>query len=359
MARIRTIKPELPQSQTIGRLSRDARLLFIQLFTVADDAGRARAASRLLASLLYPYDDDAPSLIDGWLAELEDYKQIKRYTVDGSEYLQITKWLEHQKIDRPSPSRLPEFRDDQTNSRENSRASDADLGPSTLDLGPRTAASASAPEPASAHFDEFWKEYPRRDADEQRERAQEKFNALVKTGADPKVIIFSAKAYCAKSRKQNAYATRFVKQAWRWLGEQDFVSLTATVPSEEPAEPSHGDWRAAVKRWLLNESAWPRWAGNAPGSPACRCPAEILAECDVCPNTGRRIDETWWFAEFDTPELTANLAFAAEHSLRVRLYDFTIDGVTKNGAHFMKRIPPGYDEATGERIPASSEENAA
>jgi hypothetical protein len=129
MARIRTIKPELPQSQSIGRLSRDARLLFIQLFTVADDAGRARAASRLLASLLYPYDDDAPALIEGWLAELEQQKQIRRYVVDGSEYLEIVKWLEHQKIDRPSPSRLPEYRDASQSPREASRGLDADLGP--------------------------------------------------------------------------------------------------------------------------------------------------------------------------------------------------------------------------------------
>ncbi|MGY3359765.1 hypothetical protein ACVWZK_006428 [Bradyrhizobium sp. GM0.4] len=129
MARIRTIKPELPQSQSIGRLSRDARLLFIQLFTIADDAGRARAASRLLASLLYPYDDDAPTLIEGWLDELAQQKQIRRYVVDGSEYLEIVKWLEHQKIDRPSASRLPAFCEGSPEPREDSRGLDADLGP--------------------------------------------------------------------------------------------------------------------------------------------------------------------------------------------------------------------------------------
>jgi hypothetical protein len=71
MPRIRTIKPEFPQSQSTGRVSRDARLLFILLWTIADDVGRTRAASRMLASLLFPYDDDAPALIEGWLAELE------------------------------------------------------------------------------------------------------------------------------------------------------------------------------------------------------------------------------------------------------------------------------------------------
>lgn len=148
MARIRTIKPEFPQSETVGALSRDARLLFIQLWTASDDAGRLRGASRLLASLLYPYDTDALGLIDGWLDELADKGCIRRYQVDGNQYLEIVNWLEHQKIDRPSPSRLPSFDDCSDIPREDSRALDADLGPrtSTKDQGPRTVgASEDAP----------------------------------------------------------------------------------------------------------------------------------------------------------------------------------------------------------------------
>lgn len=144
MARIRTIKPEFPQSETVGRLSRDARLLFVQLWTICDDEGRARAASRMLASLLYPYDDDAPSLIDGWLEELAREGCIRRYEVDGDRYLEIVKWLKHQKIDRPSKSRIPEYREPSPTPREESRALDADLGPRTV--GPSTNAAGAASE---------------------------------------------------------------------------------------------------------------------------------------------------------------------------------------------------------------------
>ena len=45
MGRIRTIKPEFPQSESMGRVSRDARLTFILLWTMADDAGRLRSCS--------------------------------------------------------------------------------------------------------------------------------------------------------------------------------------------------------------------------------------------------------------------------------------------------------------------------
>ena len=150
MARIRTIKPEFPQSETIGALSRDARLLFIQLWTIVDDAGRVRAASRMLASLLYPYDDDAPKLIDGWLDELERHDCVRRYQVDGASYLDIPNWLKHQKIDKPSASKIPEFAAHSPKPRECSRKLVTDLGPRTKDLGKDLDKEGDVSPPAAA-----------------------------------------------------------------------------------------------------------------------------------------------------------------------------------------------------------------
>lgn len=130
MPRIRTIKPEFPQSESMGRISREARLCFILLWTIADDEGRLRASSRMLASLLYPYDDDAPGLMNGWLNELEKEGCIRRYRNGDTTYCEIIKWLNHQKIDRPSPSRLPKFDE---SSRVLDEHSSTDLGPRTLD----------------------------------------------------------------------------------------------------------------------------------------------------------------------------------------------------------------------------------
>lgn len=136
----------------MGRVSREARLLFILLWTIADDVGRARASSRMLASLLYPYDDDAPKLIDGWLNELIREDCCKSYMIEGNSYLQITKWTDHQKIDHPTPSKLPAYiskpkpRECSRKSREEPPKSSEDIAsspeefapylvPSTLDLG--------------------------------------------------------------------------------------------------------------------------------------------------------------------------------------------------------------------------------
>ncbi len=146
MARIRTIKPEFVESESIGKLSRDARLLFVLLWTFVDDAGRARASSRLLASRLYPYDEDAPKKIGGWMEELELGGHVRMYEVEGDAYLDIPKWLKHQKIDHASLSRIPEFREDSRG-----LASKGDtIAPHTLDLGPVPRTMDLGPERASA-----------------------------------------------------------------------------------------------------------------------------------------------------------------------------------------------------------------
>jgi hypothetical protein len=148
VGRIRCIKPEFPQSESIGRLSRDARLLFIELWTIADDAGKTRASSRLLASLLFPYDDDAPELMETWLQELESESCIVRYRIEDCVYLQICNFLKHQKIDHPTASRLPEFLESSRMLANNSRSLAPDLD---LDLGSRifTPLASSEKEPHS------------------------------------------------------------------------------------------------------------------------------------------------------------------------------------------------------------------
>jgi hypothetical protein len=242
MSRIRTIKPEFPQSETIGKLSRDARLLFIQLWTFVDDEGRARAASRMLASLLYPYDDDARKLMDGWLDELESEGCIRRYVVDGSHYLEVVNWSKHQKIDRPSKSRLPTFhdalaspREPSTKPREASRALDADLVPSTLDLGPSSVLDGrktTRPE-RDEKFEEFKKAYPKRKGGNPWKPARALFDRAVKAGSDPNAII--AALHNGIGYDTGKRDTEFIPQAVRWLCEERWRDFPAPHVDARPA----------------------------------------------------------------------------------------------------------------------------
>lgn len=108
MARIRTIKPEYWSDERMATVSLQARLLFLGLLNLADDEGRLRGHPALIRGALFPYDDLTNAQVDGWLEELAASGRIQRYRVDGESYVWVRNFERHQKIDRPTPSRIPE-----------------------------------------------------------------------------------------------------------------------------------------------------------------------------------------------------------------------------------------------------------
>ncbi|MFF4835175.1 hypothetical protein [Streptomyces sp. NPDC001315] len=109
MARIRTVKPDLFVNERVAACSVTAVVTYIGLFTQADDHGRHRDNPAIIAGLLWPLRaEHTPVHVEEDLQQLADAGLICRYTgCDGKRYLHITGWYEHQKIDRPSQSRLP------------------------------------------------------------------------------------------------------------------------------------------------------------------------------------------------------------------------------------------------------------
>ncbi|KPI02922.1 hypothetical protein OK074_5072 [Actinobacteria bacterium OK074] len=109
MARIRTIKPEAFVSESMAAVSLTARWTFLGLLTQADDYGRHRDHAAIIAGRLWPLDPDhTPFRVEEDLQQLTGEGMICRYTgCDGRGYLHVVNWAKHQKIDRPSASRLP------------------------------------------------------------------------------------------------------------------------------------------------------------------------------------------------------------------------------------------------------------
>lgn len=106
MARIRTIKPEFWTDEKLVELSPIARLVFIGLWNFADDSGRMVYSVKRIKMQILPADDVD---IRGVLGELIGAGRIRSYVVEGIEYLDIPQFLKHQKVDKPTPSKLPEF----------------------------------------------------------------------------------------------------------------------------------------------------------------------------------------------------------------------------------------------------------
>jgi hypothetical protein len=106
--RIRSIKPQIWESEQIALASDSAKLLFIALITFVDDEGRCPLSLLRITKHLYPYDLGKVGFVDQVLAELNQLGLIYGYqTEDGSAYLQICKFKDHQKIDKMSPSKYP------------------------------------------------------------------------------------------------------------------------------------------------------------------------------------------------------------------------------------------------------------
>lgn len=113
--RIRQIKPEFFKHAGLGEISRDARLLFIGLWCMADSEGRLDDNSRLIKSELFPFDEGLSSeQVGDWLNELAsvDEKVLTRYVLGKKQYIQINNFSIHQhlmgneknkKSRRPSP----------------------------------------------------------------------------------------------------------------------------------------------------------------------------------------------------------------------------------------------------------------
>ena len=109
MPRIRSLQPDLWEDEALGACSPLAMLVFVGLITQADDSGRLRAHPAKLRAILFPYREDmtARKIADA-LAELEAAELIQFYAVDGQQFAWLRSWAKHQRIDRPTASRMPE-----------------------------------------------------------------------------------------------------------------------------------------------------------------------------------------------------------------------------------------------------------
>ncbi|MFG2375190.1 hypothetical protein ACGFY9_27370 [Streptomyces sp. NPDC048504] len=109
MARIRTLKPEAFVSESLAAVSLTAERTFFGLLTQADDQGRHRDHAAIIAGQLWVLrPEHTPSDVETDLAQLADAGLICRYTgPDDKRYLHVVTWHQHQKINRPSVSRLP------------------------------------------------------------------------------------------------------------------------------------------------------------------------------------------------------------------------------------------------------------
>ena len=239
MARIRSVKPEFWIDEKLAiSTSRDARLIYIGLWNLADEHSRVRGSSAYLKGQLFAYDDDlTPSTLGRLIDELEAASAVVRYVADGETYLYLPKLARHQRLEPDKvPSRLPapppELVEaepcadlsapdpDESAPREEDHALLYVAGSREHVAGsrgkePRALRDASAQ--ADAAFDEFWKRYPRREA---KAAARKAWDKAIKR-ANPGEIWAGAERYRddpGREQKFTAHAATWLN-ADRWTDE--------------------------------------------------------------------------------------------------------------------------------------------
>jgi hypothetical protein len=106
VSRKRQIPRDISRREAFKNLSHDARLMYLLLYTIADDEGRMREDPGLFAYTLFPGETGFGLKIEACLREIEREELVGRYDVRRSRYLVISDWQEQQ-ISHPTPSKLP------------------------------------------------------------------------------------------------------------------------------------------------------------------------------------------------------------------------------------------------------------
>lgn len=99
MAEWRKLYGKMWRDRDIMRVSRDARLLFAGIITIADDEGYCDGSGETLKAEIFPSDDDVSVTdVSRWRDELVTNTLLDRYDIGTDTYVHLPNWEEYQKV---------------------------------------------------------------------------------------------------------------------------------------------------------------------------------------------------------------------------------------------------------------------
>jgi hypothetical protein len=106
MGRIRTIKPEFTQDEDLSKLPAETHLLAAGILTYSDDEGYFQANPNLVMAAVFPLRECSVSIHD-MLKQLAEIGYIQLgTTASGKRVGRVTKFSEHQRVNRPTASKI-------------------------------------------------------------------------------------------------------------------------------------------------------------------------------------------------------------------------------------------------------------
>lgn len=282
MARIRSIKPEFWDDRKLARrTSRDARLLYIALWNMADEHARLNGDPRWVRGQAFPYEDDLDDdAVAGMLGELQDATVVVAYEADGDPYLFLPKLARHQRLEPgkvaskiPAPPQLPDQREqprtDESAPRADEPAQDADTsallygagsmehvaGSGDAPHGPGRAAQPPAPRPPDASgLCELPDDFAPTDA-------MRRWANSTYPGLD---LDFETKQFCHHFRSEGRRKKSWVDAWQKWIGDSHkrMTQQSRASPQRPAHQPTPSEFNQLRQNWARPLDAME--AGNDP-----------------------------------------------------------------------------------------------
>ena len=167
MARKRMIDPNIWESEDFSSLSMLGKVIFIGLFSLADDDGRGRGNPAYIRSKLFPYSTDEIKLsdVEDAFRQIEKRMSVVFYDVGDAQYYALSHWEKWQKIDHKTASSLPSPEDSTSVRRafdESSVSVSAKPLPNNNKNIKEYKENIRETYMVENHFDEFWSIYPKK-----------------------------------------------------------------------------------------------------------------------------------------------------------------------------------------------------
>jgi len=242
MAKTRMLKHDLRTSEKVASWPIPIRYFWTLLWGYVDDHGKGKDSPLLVKADCFPLDPDITAdTMDEWLWHLAEANVIERYTVDGTNYIAVINWPEHQKPPHPTKDVLPAHNDPRATRRDIHAKRMNDAGKAHASLTPvlgwvesgfgygfvngsSPAVTESAPLDIDALFNDAYAHWPKK---VDKKLALERFKLAAKKVAPDVLaahIIQFGDAYAATTAKQ------FTPGLGVWIGHERWEDDLPTSP---------------------------------------------------------------------------------------------------------------------------------
>ena len=245
MARKRSINPSFWSNDKLTCYPRDVRLLYIGLFSNADDKGRLPGSARRIRGIVFPHDEGlTDTQVEDWLQLLTKGKRINRWEENGEIYIEFppSTWDTEQKMNYRAVSKLPSYNGQPLRFTQDLRRSDAGLihveecsvverrgEESSTNLSSADADKAGS---NSEDFEQIWKILEPLRPYQSKKAAKTQYKRRLKEGVAHTDLVIASTNYARAMRDKEP---EFIKHAERFLGPKEYWRAFLKLEPERSA----------------------------------------------------------------------------------------------------------------------------